>query len=90
MRAAGSWVFKAGTMNQAWAVEAADAEALHAAVDRQLDDGADFIKLYLDGPEPNVSPWTIDEVAPAIQAAHTRGARVTAHAEHGVVVGRHG
>jgi imidazolonepropionase-like amidohydrolase len=82
VRAAGSWVFKAGTMNQEWAVEAADADALRAAVDRQLDDGADFIKLYLDGPEPNVSPWTIDEVAPAITAAHARGARVTAHSSH--------
>ena len=29
----------------------------------QLDDGADFLKLYLDGPDPEVSPWTADEVA---------------------------
>jgi imidazolonepropionase-like amidohydrolase len=82
VRAAGSWVFKAGTMNQDWAVEAADADALIAAVDGQLDDGADFIKLYLDGPEPNVAPWSIDEVAAAVRAAHARGARVTAHSSH--------
>ena len=82
VRAAGSWVFKTGTMNQEWAVEAADAAALINAVTGQLDDGADFIKLYLDGPEPNVSPWSVDEVAPAITAAHARGARVTAHSSH--------
>ncbi len=82
VRAAGSWVFKAGTMNQPWAIEAADAEALRDAVDRQLDDGADFIKLYLDGPEPNVAPWSVAEVEPAVAAAHARGARVTAHSSH--------
>ena len=83
IRAAGSWVFKAGTMGgRAWAVEAEDAEALLAAVHRQLDDGADFIKLYLDGPERGVSPWTVDEVRPAIEAAHARGARVTAHSSN--------
>lgn len=80
VRAAGTWVFKVGSMGgRAWATEVADAAALRAAVDRQLDDGADFIKLYLDGPEPNVAPWTVDELAPAVAAAHARGARVTAH-----------
>lgn len=82
VRAAGSWVFKTGTMGQDWAVEAEDAEALRAAVDRQLDDGADFIKLYLDGPEPNVAPWSVTEVQPAVAAAQARGARVTAHSSH--------
>jgi imidazolonepropionase-like amidohydrolase len=76
-------VFKAGTMGgRAWAVEAEDADALLAAVGRQLDDGADFIKLYLDGPERGVAPWSIDEVRPAVEAAHAGGARVTAHSSH--------
>lgn len=83
VRAAGSWVFKAGTMGgRDWAIEVVDAVALRAAVDRQIDDGADFIKLYLDGPEPKVAPWSIEEVAPAVAAAHARGARVTAHSTH--------
>ena len=30
----------------------------------QLDDGADFLKLYLDGPDPAASPWTVAEIAP--------------------------
>jgi imidazolonepropionase-like amidohydrolase len=60
-------------------VEAADADALVAAVNGQLDDGADLIKLYLDGSDPAVCPWSVDEVAAAVAAAHARGARLTAH-----------
>jgi imidazolonepropionase-like amidohydrolase len=54
------------------------AELLAAAIS-QLDDGADLLKLYLDGPEPEVAPWTIGEVEPVVAMAHARGARVTAH-----------
>ena len=82
VRAAGSWVFRAGTMGRAWAVEADDPARLLAAAMRQLDDGADFVKLYLDGPEPGVAPWSVDDVAPVVAAAHARGARVTAHSGH--------
>ena len=28
----------------------------------QLDAGADFIKLYLDGANPEVCPWTIGQI----------------------------
>jgi len=82
VRAAGSWVFRAGSIPGPRAVECEDGACLVAAVDRQLDDGADFIKLYLDGPEPNVAPWSVDEVRVAVDAAHARGARVTAHSTH--------
>ena len=83
VRAAGSWVFRSGTMGgREWAVEAEDRAALAAAVERQLDDGADLVKLYLDGPEPGVAPWTVDDVAAAVAMARPRGARVTAHASH--------
>jgi len=33
----------------------------------------------MDGPDVNVSPWTADEVARVVDAAHERGARVAAH-----------
>ena len=45
----------------------------------QLDDGADFLKLYLDGADPPVCPWSVDEIARSSTAVHARGARVTAH-----------
>ena len=46
---------------------------------RQLDDGADLVKLYLDGPDQDTSPFTAGEVRAVVEAAHQRGARVTAH-----------
>jgi imidazolonepropionase-like amidohydrolase len=46
---------------------------------RQLDDGADLVKLYLDGPDQDVAPFTAAEVRAVVEAAHLRGARVTAH-----------
>jgi len=61
------------------AVDVEDAEALLSAAVRQLDDGADFVKLMLDGPEPGTPPWTVDEVRRVVEAAHGRGAKVTAH-----------
>ena len=82
VRAAGSWVFRAGTLPRDWAVEAGDGAALLAAATAQLDDGADFVKLYLDGPEAGVAPWSVEDVAAVVAAAHRRGARVTAHSSH--------
>jgi len=39
------------------------------------------VKLYLDGPDdPAVCPWSVDEVRRVVDAAHGRGAKVTAHA----------
>jgi imidazolonepropionase-like amidohydrolase len=77
IRAAGTWIGGAGALDE-WSVEA-QGDALVAAVERQLDDGADFLKLYLDGADPAVCPWSVDEIAAAVDAAHRRGARVTAH-----------
>ena len=56
-------------------VEATDGDELLAAAMGQLDDGADFIKLYLDGPDPAVSPWTAAEVRRVVAAVHARGAQ---------------
>jgi imidazolonepropionase-like amidohydrolase len=80
IRAAGTWVTRAGTLPSALGAEASNADELLAAAIGQLDDGADLVKLYLDGPEPETPPWSRDEVARVVTAAHERGARVTAHA----------
>jgi imidazolonepropionase-like amidohydrolase len=80
VRAAGTWIMPMGLL-PALSVQAADADALVAAAVTQLDEGADLVKLYLDGPsDPAVAPWSGDEVRRVVEAAHARGARVTAHA----------
>jgi imidazolonepropionase-like amidohydrolase len=78
IRAAGTWIGGPGALGDL-GVEVADGDALVAAAERQLDDGADFIKLYLDGADPTVSPWSVAEIERAVAAVHARGARVTAH-----------
>jgi len=92
VRAAGTWLDRAGTMPGERSVEANDADELLALAMGQLDDGADLLKLYLDGPDPGIAPWSIDEVGRVVAAAHARGARVTAHSSDlaGARVGVHG
>src|SRR5258708_17858392 len=80
VRAAGSWVTRTGSIPLGLAVEAENADELLRLTLEQLDDGADFVKLYLDGPDPNTAPWSADEVRRVVAAAHERGAKVTAHA----------
>ena len=80
VRAAGTWIFGAGVGILDSDVQAATGDELVAAVDGQLDDGADLVKIYLDGPDPERSPWSVDEVRRAVAAVHARGARVAAHA----------
>jgi imidazolonepropionase-like amidohydrolase len=80
VRAAGTWVTKAGTLPAGLTAEAKDGDELLSLAVRQLDDGADFVKLYLDGPDRDTAPWTAGEVAKVVAAAHERGAKVTAHA----------
>ncbi len=71
---------RAGTIANLATAEASNGDELLAASLRQLDDGADFIKLYLDGPDPRPRRGQIAEVAAVVEAAHARQARVTAHA----------
>ncbi len=81
LRAGGTWLDRAGTFPpELHAVAASTASELVANAAIQLDEGADFLKLYLDGPDPAESPWTADEVGAVVAMAHGRGARVTAHA----------
>jgi imidazolonepropionase-like amidohydrolase len=78
IRAAGAWIGSTGALDE-WSVEADGGDELVAAVERQLDDGADFVKLYLDGSDPAVCPWSVEEIERAVAAAHARNAKVTAH-----------
>jgi imidazolonepropionase-like amidohydrolase len=80
VRAAGTWVTRAGTLPSGLTAEAADADEMLRLALEQLDDGADLVKLYLDGPDPETAPWTPGEVERIVEAAHARGAKVTAHA----------
>src|SRR3954468_4380477 len=79
VRSAGTWIFGEGAGVLGNDVEAADGDGLLAAGMKQLDDGADLLKLYLDGADPNVAPWSADDVRRVVDAAHARGAKVTAH-----------
>ncbi len=78
VRAAGTWIMAKG-MLPALSVEASNADELLGAAMTQLDDGADIVKLYLDGPDPGVSPWTANELRRVVTAVHDRACRVTAH-----------
>jgi imidazolonepropionase-like amidohydrolase len=79
VRAAGCWVSRAGALPGGLSVEVADGDGLLAAALGQLDAGADLVKLYLDGPDRDTSPFTADEVRRVVAAVHQRGAPVTAH-----------
>jgi imidazolonepropionase-like amidohydrolase len=79
VRAAGTWLTLAGALPPGIAVEVEHGADLVAAVAGQLDDGADLVKLYLDGPDADAAPFSAAEVASAVELAHSRGARVAAH-----------
>jgi imidazolonepropionase-like amidohydrolase len=79
IRAAGTWLTRSGSLPGGLGLEASNADELLAAANGQLDDGADLVKLYLDGPDPGSAPWSVAEVRRVVQAAHRREAKVTAH-----------
>ena len=79
VRAAGTWVTRGGSLPPGLSVEVQDADGLLAASLAQLDDGADLVKLYLDGPDADVAPWSAGEVRRVVDAVHARGATVAAH-----------
>jgi imidazolonepropionase-like amidohydrolase len=79
VRAAGTWLSRAGSLPHGLAVEVEHGADLVPAVAQQLDDGADLVKLYLDGPDPDTAPFSADEVRAAVALAHGRGATVAAH-----------
>src|SRR2546426_4104987 len=85
IRVAGTWIGHSGVITGGLAIEADDGPALLKAASTQLDDGADFLKLYLDGPKKEEAPWSTDDVRAVVELAHRRGAKVTAHS--GFLVG---
>jgi len=78
IRAAGTWIDRIGSFG--FTVSVADGDGLEAAVAGQIDDGCDLVKLYIEGPDPDRSTWTVGEVERAVAAAAERGVPVTAHA----------
>ena len=86
VRVAGTWIAHSGLLPSGLPVEADDGPALLSAAKVQLDAGADFLKLYLDGPGKEESaPWSTEDVRGVVEMAHARGAKVTAHS--GYLVG---
>ena len=79
VRAAGCWLARTGSLPAGLPVEVEDGDGLLAAAHGQLDDGADLVKLYMDGPDRDTSPFTAEEVRRTVEAVHARGATVTAH-----------
>ena len=78
LRVAGTWIAHSGVI-PGMVIEADDGPALLAAARAQLDDGADFLKLYLDGPKREEAPWSPEAVRAVVDMAHGRGAKITAH-----------
>jgi imidazolonepropionase-like amidohydrolase len=80
IRAAGTWLTPTGALPAGLAIEVGHADELKDATLRQLDDGADLIKLYMDGPDRDTAPWTESELTGVVEAVHDRGVKATAHA----------
>jgi imidazolonepropionase-like amidohydrolase len=78
IRAAGSWIAAPDSRPGGSGVAVADPARLPAAARRQLDDGADLVKLYVQSPGGG-SPWTPSEIRAMVRAVHAAGARVAAH-----------
>lgn len=79
VRLARTWLAHSGVLPSGLDIEADDGPRLLAAATRQLDDGVDHLKLYLDGPKPEEAPWSSGDVRAVVELAHGRGKRVTAH-----------
>jgi imidazolonepropionase-like amidohydrolase len=80
VRAAGTWIQVKGGLARNLGIVVSNGDELVAAVNRQLDQGADLVKLYVAADNSRQSPWTPAQINRAVQAAHARGARVAAHA----------
>src|SRR3989475_13001152 len=85
IRVAGTWIGHSGVIPGGLAIEADDGPTLLKAASTQLDDGADFLKLYLDGPKKEEAPWSTEDLRAVVELAHGSGAKVTAHS--GFLVG---
>ncbi len=79
IRVAGTWIATSGYLPLTIAVK--DGSELVDAALRQLDAGADFVKIMLDGADRSPAcPFSVDDVRQVRDAVHRRGRRITAHA----------
>src|SRR5713226_6677767 len=79
IRVAGTWIATTGYLPLTIAVK--DGSELVDAALRQLDAGADFVKIMLDGADRSPAcPFSVDDVRRVRDAVHRRGRRITAHA----------
>ncbi len=67
IRVAGTWIGHSGVLTGGLAIEADDGPALLKAASTQLDDGTDFLKLYLDGPKKEEAPWSTNSPTVAVR-----------------------
>jgi imidazolonepropionase-like amidohydrolase len=81
VRAAGTWLAPPGVLRRRTAIEVRDADALLAAARRQVDQGADLVKLYVQSLDPDVPPWSASEIRSVVEAVHAQGAKATAHVQ---------
>ncbi|MEX2546197.1 MAG: amidohydrolase family protein [Chloroflexota bacterium] len=79
VRSGGTWIAPPNVMDKGVAIVVRNADELVAACLRQLQQGADLVKLYVQSANSNDSPWTAAEIRRAVDAVHARGAIVTAH-----------
>jgi imidazolonepropionase-like amidohydrolase len=80
VRSGGTWIAPPNVMRDGVAVEVRNTDELVAAALRQLNQGADLVKLYVQAASGYDSPWTAAQIARVVAAVHARGAIVTAHA----------
>lgn len=79
IRVAGTWIATDGYLPMTIAVS--DGNELAQAALHQLDNGADFVKIMLDGANRSQTcPFSVEDVRRTVEAVHQRGRRITAHA----------
>jgi len=81
IRAAGTWLASPGVLPRGNSIDVRNADELFAAALGQLDLGADLVKLYVQSPDPDDSPWSATEIRRVVEAVHARGAKATAHVQ---------
>ena len=79
IRVGGTWIATDGYLPMTIAV--GDGSELAGAALHQLDNGADFVKIMLDGANRSQTcPFSVEDVRRTVEAVHQRGRRITAHA----------
>lgn len=80
VRSGGTWIAPSNVMDKGVAVVVRNTDEMVAAALRQLQQGADLVKLYVQAANSTDSPWTAAQIGRVVDAVHARGAIVTAHA----------